>query len=152
MALDHSNRRKTRRRAGRPAGLALAGALAGALAAACTDIRLQRVDELGLTSYRIPPQVERAWNADLIARIQPPASVPAETGAVPYHECDLRAGDPMDPNRVADGVAMEDIASKLAIRICGIAVDNNPDELRFAYQLARAYASGGNAGEAIPLL
>ncbi len=56
-------------------------------------------------------------------------------------ECDLLAAHPADPQRVSDGVADGAIVPRLAIRACQAAMQAKADEVRFVYQLGRAYAA-----------
>ena len=64
--------------------------------------------------------------------------------------CDLAAGHPSDPDRVGPGVATDDVVTHVAIPACRAAVEREPDNPRFHYQLGRAifYWSGANAGDA----
>jgi|GEM_PF-3512825 len=57
----------------------------------------------------------------------------------PEHACDRLAADPYDPNRVTDGVFSIAIRPAEAIAACKAAVADYPDEMRFNYQLGRAY-------------
>jgi hypothetical protein len=60
--------------------------------------------------------------------------------------CDALAANPGDAHRVADGVlygALK-VQSTEAVEACEIAVTQNPNELRFQYQLARALELAGD--------
>lgn len=64
------------------------------------------------------------------------------------NECDLLAAHPEDPERMADGVADDDIVPRLAIMACEDAVLTEPDEPRFAFQLGRAFLTVGRKEKA----
>lgn len=67
--------------------------------------------------------------------------------AVDSMDCDRLAAHKSDPDKVVPvGVGGEDV-SVAAIRACRDAVDVEPDNLRFRYQLARALAENGRAVE-----
>lgn len=78
-----------------------------------------------------------------------PATDPPEAASVfdDVDECDLLAAHPGDPLRVAEGVADGSIIPRLAVRACETAVRQHPNELRFAYQLGRAYAAADRSRE-----
>lgn len=54
-------------------------------------------------------------------------------------ECDLLAAHPSDPERMSDGVPEGALIPKLAHIACADAVEREPDNPRFLFQLARAY-------------
>lgn len=53
-------------------------------------------------------------------------------------ECDVLAAHPDDPQRMADGVADDDIVPRLAIMACEDAAASDPEDPRHAFQLGRA--------------
>lgn len=53
-------------------------------------------------------------------------------------ECDMLAAHPDDPQRMADGVADDDIVPRLAIMACEDAAASDPEDPRYAFQLGRA--------------
>lgn len=59
-------------------------------------------------------------------------------------ECDLLAAHPEDTERMADGVADDDIVPRLAIMACEDALTEDQDEPRYAFQLGRAFLALGN--------
>ena len=63
-------------------------------------------------------------------------------------ECDLLAAHPADPERLADGVADGTLVPRLAVKACEAAVKQNSKELRFAYQLGRAYLAANRKDNA----
>jgi hypothetical protein len=63
-------------------------------------------------------------------------------------ECDLLAAHPADPERLTDGVADGAIVPRLAVKACEAAVKQSPKELRFAYQLGRAYLAANRKDNA----
>ena len=63
-------------------------------------------------------------------------------------ECDLLAAHPADPDRMAEGVADDAIVPRLAILACENALESDPDEPRFAFQLGRALLAMGRKQEA----
>ena len=63
-------------------------------------------------------------------------------------ECDVLAAHPADPERLADGVADGALVPRLAVKACEAAVKQNPNELRFAYQLGRAYLAANRKDNA----
>lgn len=78
------------------------------------------------------------------------SSPPQDTASVfdEVDECDLLAAHPADPGRVAEGVADGSIVPRLAVRACLAAARRQVREWRFVYQLGRAYAAGGQMGDA----
>jgi len=69
----------------------------------------------------------------------------------PIHDCDRLAAHPLDPHRVAPGVEWSELDADKAIAACEAAVRAYPDELRFAYQLARAIDRAGQSDRAFPM-
>lgn len=63
-------------------------------------------------------------------------------------ECDLLAAHPDDPNRVAEGVADDEIVPQLAIIACENAIEDSVGEPRYTFQLGRAYLALGRKSEA----
>ena len=63
--------------------------------------------------------------------------------------CDLAAGHPSDPDRVGSGVETQKVVTHVAIRVCRAAIEREPDNPRFHYQLGRAlfYWAGANDGD-----
>ncbi|MEM9495437.1 MAG: hypothetical protein AAGA09_05500 [Pseudomonadota bacterium] len=64
--------------------------------------------------------------------------------------CDQLAGHPNDPEAVARGVSQEEMDKPAAIAACLAAVENDPDNPRLNYQLARAYGYSGLHEEGDP--
>ncbi|MDA0654514.1 MAG: hypothetical protein O2905_01575 [Proteobacteria bacterium] len=77
-----------------------------------------------------------------------PESVVATLRAAPVHACDTFAANPLDPGRVVPGVQTAQIDTRRAIAACIEAVDLFPAELRFQFQLGRAYRQAGQYDEA----
>lgn len=63
-------------------------------------------------------------------------------------ECDLLAAHPADPDRMSDGVLDDQIVPALAILACEDAIDTDPDDPRFVFQLGRALLAVGREEEA----
>ena len=63
--------------------------------------------------------------------------------------CDALAGHPDDKNRTGPGVADEEIVPSQAISKCLLAVNQNPAEARFQFQLGRAYWAAKRYDEAL---
>lgn len=63
-------------------------------------------------------------------------------------ECDILAAHPDDPQRMAEGVADDEIVPRLAIMACEDALEQDADEPRFAFQIARALLAVGRENEA----
>jgi tetratricopeptide (TPR) repeat protein len=63
--------------------------------------------------------------------------------------CDSLAAHPEDKNRLGTGVADGKIISRAAIEKCRLAVEQNPDEARFYFQLGRAYWAAKQYDEAL---
>lgn len=72
----------------------------------------------------------------------------AQAVAAPVHACDTHAANPLDPGRVGPGVQTAQIDTRRAIAACTEAVDLFPAELRFQFQLGRAYRQAGQYDEA----
>lgn len=66
-------------------------------------------------------------------------------------ECDLLAAHPDDSKRMAQGVADDEIVPLLAIEACEKALNNNPGETRFVFQLGRAFLAYGKKEKAFGL-
>lgn len=85
----------------------------------------------------------------------PSAQVVAQAGpsparpTAPIHRCDQVAADPDDPLRVSNGVADEAIKGAAAVSACTQALKAHPNEVRFAFQLGRAYLADGKPVEAV---
>lgn len=67
----------------------------------------------------------------------------------PLHLCDTLAGNPIDPGHVGPGVSTALIRPEPAIAACLDAVKQFPHELRFAFQLGRAYRQANKLDEAL---
>jgi TPR repeat protein len=94
--------------------------------------------------------------ADLAAKLEEEqrkrdAELRAATAAV--KNCDELAANPNDPRRVGAGVEYAALMAQAqdAIAQCRLAVEQNPSELRFTYQLARAM-EGSDRNRAFTLL
>ena len=63
--------------------------------------------------------------------------------------CDLAAGHPSDPDHVGPGVATREVVAHIAIPACRAAVEREPGNPRFHYQLGRAivYWADANNGD-----
>ena len=74
------------------------------------------------------------------------AAVTADDGV---DACDLAAGHPSDPDHVGPGVATRDVVAHIAIPACRAAVEREPGNPRFHYQLGRAivYWADANNGD-----
>ena len=70
------------------------------------------------------------------------------TVAQETNECDLAVGHPSDPNRVGPGKSSSEVVTHVAIPACRKAVDANPDNPRFHYQLGRALTYWADANNA----
>ncbi len=80
--------------------------------------------------------------------------VPLPGAAAELDACDLTAGHPSDPNRSGPGVATNDVVTHVAIPACRAALERQPDNARFHYQLGRviyywANANGGDPAEGV---
>jgi TPR repeat protein len=69
----------------------------------------------------------------------------------PVDDCDRLAAHPLDPRKRAPGVAWSELDADKAIPACEAAVRAYPDELRFAYQLARAIDRAGKPDRAFAM-
>ncbi len=76
------------------------------------------------------------------------AAVPAAVKA-PLHACDTLAGNPIDPGRVGPGVATASVRAEAAIIACQDAVRLYPNELRFQFQLGRAFRQANKVDDAL---
>ena len=65
------------------------------------------------------------------------------------HDCDVLAGNPIDPWRVGPGVRTAEIDTVRAIPACLAAVEAYPGELRFQFQLGRALRQARRYAEAL---
>jgi len=92
-----------------------------------STIAKRRIDRLGTKSQAMltPPAGERDDR-------------PGPSRSVPVHECDRLAAHSADPHKVVSGVAFDEIDTFRAIAACKEAKKSNPEEKRFAFQLARA--------------
>lgn len=80
----------------------------------------------------------------------------AATGvaALELDRCDVAAAHPSDPDRIGEGVETAKVVTHVAIPACRSAVERDPTQARFHYQLGRAIvywaeANGANADEGI---
>ncbi|MCA8902567.1 MAG: hypothetical protein KDA53_15105 [Hyphomonas sp.] len=64
-------------------------------------------------------------------------------------ECDLLAAHPEDNQRMADGVADDEIVPRLAIMACEDSLAEDPEDPRFAFQLGRALLAAKREQEAM---
>lgn len=83
---------------------------------------------------------------------QSQAEIKAPAARAPLNECDLLAANPIDPERVGEGVALKDMNSAEAYGACTVAAVLNPNEPRFKYQQGRAFLVYANYERAFPLL
>ena len=65
-------------------------------------------------------------------------------------ECDRLAGHPDDPEAVTQGVSRAQMDLPAAIAACEAALDDDPENPRLNYQLARAYGYSGLHAEGQP--
>lgn len=74
-----------------------------------------------------------------------PVASAAATAASPKHRCDELAAHPDDPDRPAGvvGVDEDGIDANEAAEACTAAVEDHPDEPRFAFQLGRVLMQAG---------
>jgi tetratricopeptide (TPR) repeat protein len=83
------------------------------------------------------------------------AEVPTATDASAVAgRCDELAAHPDDPGRPSSiaGIADQALNPELAIESCMMAVEQNPDNSRLAFQLARSLLAGGLVNDAEPFL
>jgi tetratricopeptide (TPR) repeat protein len=73
-------------------------------------------------------------------------------GGVRITKCDLLAGHPADPDRVAPGLERKDMNLPAAEAECRKQLAETPDHARTAYQLGRSIYYQGRHAEAIPYL
>lgn len=76
------------------------------------------------------------------------AAVPGPIKA-PQHACDTLAGNPIDPGRVGPGVATAAVRAEAAIIACQEAVRLYPNDLRFQFQLGRAFRQANKVEDAL---
>lgn len=81
----------------------------------------------------------------LLALLATSGSVAAESGPT---ACDRVASNPEDPDRVAPGVARQDIDLPQAVALCEAALAADPSDARSRYQLARVLAYSGQGERA----
>jgi TPR repeat protein len=67
----------------------------------------------------------------------------------PVHTCDRLAANPIDPGRATEGVATALVRAEAAITACEEAVKLYPQELRFQFQLGRAYRQANRVEDAL---
>ncbi len=87
----------------------------------------------------------------IVAPIAGAIPTAAEEAAVTATKCDRLAGSTDDPNRVAPGVAYEEIPTRVAIATCVADLGKAPNTSRLQFNLARARARAGQSIQAIPL-
>ncbi len=78
------------------------------------------------------------------------AALPVCAAAGEIDPCDVTAGHPSDPDRIGPGVATADVVTHVAIPACRAAIDREPDNARFHYQLGRAIVYWAQANGADP--
>jgi TPR repeat protein len=92
------------------------------------------------------PEVESGVSEDPNEGVDAPSPLQGESDV---NECDLWAADVADEQSAGLGVMFDDINPDRAIPACRDAVERSPEEVRFAYQYARALAkSGGEENDA----
>lgn len=64
-------------------------------------------------------------------------------------ECDILAAHPDDPQRMADGIADDAIVPRLAVLACEEAIERDPDDPRFTFQLGRALLAANDEKKAV---
>lgn len=62
--------------------------------------------------------------------------------------CDLAAAHPSDPDRIGPGVPTAEVVTHVAIPACRAAIEREPREARFHYQLGRAIVYWARANSA----
>jgi TPR repeat protein len=77
------------------------------------------------------------------------ANPPRLTQSVPATDCDTYAANPLDPERVTEGVTFEKVNPDLAVPACESAVRQYPDSSRLTYQLGRAYSKRNDFSSAV---
>jgi hypothetical protein len=65
-------------------------------------------------------------------------ALPTAAVAQAIDACDWEAGHPSDPDRVGPGIGSGDVNTERAIAACRRAVEREPENARFHYQLGRA--------------
>ncbi len=73
-------------------------------------------------------------------------------GAQYIHRCDVLVSHPLDPDRVIAGVPTSQVDHPAGIAACTAAVEVEPDNPRFHYQLGRVYFYDQQAEKAMPHL
>lgn len=75
--------------------------------------------------------------------------LPLSMHAKEMNACDREVGHPSDPNRVGPGRSTAEVVTHVAIPACRAAIEKEPDNPRFHYQLGRAlyYWAGANDGD-----
>lgn len=66
-------------------------------------------------------------------------------------DCDILTAHPSDPQRMAEGIADDQIVPRLAILACDDAINLNLDQPRFTFQPGRALLAIGREDEAFAL-
>jgi hypothetical protein len=82
--------------------------------------------------------------------VSPAIALLLAVAAADVTECDRLAAHPSDPDRVAPGVAQNDVDLPAAIAACQAAVAADPANGRLNYQLARSLGYAGRGKEAAP--
>jgi uncharacterized protein len=85
--------------------------------------------------------------APLPERSEPTPPPPPRVAAI--DDCDRYAAHPHDRTHAATGIELEAIDPSVAIPACERAVQSNPEEVRFAVQLGRAYLRAKRHGDAV---
>lgn len=67
--------------------------------------------------------------------------------SVEVTECDRLAAHPNDPHRVTDGLTRAEMDLDAVMRACHAALEQDPDNPRLNYQVARAYGYAGRHAE-----
>ena len=83
------------------------------------------------------------WGTDSLAQQA------ALTGKAPVHGCDQLAANPIDPGRATEGVSTALVRAEAAIVACQEAVKLYPQELRFQFQLGRAFRQANRVIDAL---
>ena len=76
----------------------------------------------------------------------------APASAQYIHQCDVLVSHPLDPDRVIAGVPSSQVNHPAGIAACTAAVEAEPDNPRFQYQLGRVYFYDGQSEKALPHL
>lgn len=125
------------------------------------SIELKTVGMFYKQTLRLSEDVTSNNNGDVLSDSQlenyitklilpPPNGIPDANG---IRECDRFAGDPHDPKKLSDGLDLTDEDLDLdildhAIDACIAAVENDPNDSRQQFQLARLFWNTGNLEEA----